>query len=172
METKQQNPHPRVGLKPLNTCFFLVFPKVFTKPNKPSGKPNNTVFKGFRPTLGYVFFFIFFLFFFGFPEGFYKTKKTFEKTKNTKENQKNLRENKQNTVFKGFRPTLGYLFFVFFFWFSREFLENQNNIMETKQQNPHPRVGLKPLNTCFFLVFPNFFLVFFGIFGFPCFFFF
>ena len=70
---------------------FLVFPKVFTKPTNPSRKPKiqkktkenqtnirnnqkNKVFKGFRPTLGYVFCFLFL--FFWFPEGFYKTKTT------------------------------------------------------------------------------------------------
>ena len=63
---------------------FLVFPKVFRKPKKPSGKPNipkttkenqtnlrenqqNKVFKGFRHTLGYGFGLVCF---FGFPEGF------------------------------------------------------------------------------------------------------
>ena len=87
---------------------FWVFPKVFrkrtkllrkpqiqknTKENqrkhkKPSGKPKK-VFKGFRPSLGYVFL--------SFPEGFWKTqllrkpkiqKKTKETTKNFRGNQK------------------------------------------------------------------------------------
>ena len=66
---------------------FLVFPKVFRKPtkpsgelkiqkktkenqrkpNKPSGKPKNKVVKGFRPTLGYGFGLVWFCLF---PEGF------------------------------------------------------------------------------------------------------
>ena len=62
---------------------FLVFPKVFRQPNKPSGKPTilkktkgkknkplgkpkNKEFKGFRPTLGYGFGLVWL---FGFPEG-------------------------------------------------------------------------------------------------------
>ena len=94
-------------------CFVvLVFPMVFRKPKKPSGKPNmqkttkennnnlreninkknnkHICLKGFRPTLGYGF-----VFFVCFPEGFEKTKKTCGKTNNTKENHKHLRENKQ-----------------------------------------------------------------------------
>ena len=68
---------------------FLVFPKVFRTPKKPSGKPtipkttkenqtnlrdnqNNNVFKGFRPTLGYGFGFLRFLVF---PKVFRKPKK-------------------------------------------------------------------------------------------------
>ena len=80
------------------------------QPKKPSGKPNNKVFKGFKPTLGYVFF--------CFPEGFKKTKKPLGKPKiqkKTNEHQTNLRENnKTHKVFKGFKPTLGYVFFCFF----------------------------------------------------------
>ena len=53
------------------------------------GKTKTTVFKGFRLTLGCVFFV---LLFFGFPEGFYKTNKSLEKTKNTKENQRKQKQ--------------------------------------------------------------------------------
>ena len=107
------------------------FSKVFRQPTKHSGKPTiqkktkenqtnlrenqqNKVFKGFRPTLGYVSFFLVF------PKVFKTSTTTFWKTNNTKDNQRKqnkLRENQKNKVFKGFRPTLG--FFLFFYRFSR-----------------------------------------------------
>ena len=80
-----------------------------------------------------------------FSEGFYQTKKSFEKTKNTKEKQRNQQTlgKTENKVFKGFRFTLGYVFFVF--WFSRRFLQNQKTFREnhiqqkTKENQKHIR---------------------------------
>ena len=77
-----------------------------------SGKPTKTMFlKVSDPPLDMGLFLLLFCF----PEGFYKTKHLFEKTTNTKENQR--KQNKlsgkpTNILFKGFRPTLGYVFFV------------------------------------------------------------
>ena len=104
------------------------------------------------------------------------------------DNQKNLRENQQyqrkqkqpsgkhknNEVFKGFRPTLGYVSFLFV-WLSRLFLLfwcSQTFVClfcktfgktkkQKKNKKTYPRVGLKPLNTLFF-GFPEGVLVFFG----------
>ena len=76
-------------------------------------KTKNKVFKDFRPTLGYGFVVFVVV---GFPEGLVKNlNKLLRKPKiqnKTKETPKNLRENQQNKVFTGFRPTLGYVFFV------------------------------------------------------------
>ena len=57
----------------------------------------------------------FLMLFLGFPKIFTKPQKlsiTPKVQKKTKETPKNPRENQQNTVFKSFRPTLGYVFFV------------------------------------------------------------
>ena len=161
------------GFRPTIGYVFLVFPKVFGKPTKHSGKPKipketkenqknlrenqtNKVFKGFRPTIGYVLF--------GCPKSFWTTKKTSGKPKKTNENQ----ENQNNKVFKGFRPTLGYVFFLLllFVWFSRRFLENQQNIRETQTyQKPFGKTkktnkkniskgGSETFKNFVFLVFP------------------
>ena len=98
--------------------------------------------------------------FFGFPEGFFKTKKTFEKTRYQRKQtntQKNLRENhKNNKVFKGFRPTLGYVFFcLFFFGFPERFFQNQ----KTK---PISKGGSETFKRFVFFGFPEVFFYFFG----------
>ena len=91
-----------------------------------------------------------FFFVFWFPEGFYTTKKSLEKTKiqkKTKENQKTLGTTKTNTVFKGFRPTLGYVFcflLSFFVRFSLRFSQNQKNNSRKKQK--YKRNQRKPKN--------------------------
>ena len=109
----------------------MVFPKVFRRPKEPSGKPKNTkenqrkpsgkqkntVFKGFRPTLGYVF-----CFFVWFSRRFLENKKHFRENQTYQRTPKKtkhfLGKTKHTKVFKGFRPTLGYvLFFLFFFVF-------------------------------------------------------
>ena len=95
----------------------------------------NKVFKGFRPTLGYVFFvFVFF----GFPEGFYKTNKSFEKTKNTKENQrkpkktnKTLGKTKKTKCLKVSDSPLD-MFFVFCFGFPDGFYKTKKSLEKTK----------------------------------------
>ena len=117
--------------------FFFVFPKVFRKPKKHSRKPKipkktkenqknlrenqkNKVFKGFIPTLGYVFFC-----FLVFPKVFRKPKKHSRKPKipkKTKENQKNLRENQKTKCLKVSDPPLDMgSFFLLFLLFSRRF---------------------------------------------------
>ena len=118
-------------------CLFCCFPEGFYKIKHTFEKTNNTkenqtnlrenqqsnVFKGFRPTLGYGFVLFVCLVF---PKVFTKPNKPSRKPriqKKTKENQrkqKNLRENQNNKVVKGFRPTLGYISFLLF-WFSLMF---------------------------------------------------
>ena len=66
-----------------------------------------------------------------------------------------------------------WLSLVFFgiFCFPEGFLENQTKHRENQQKqtrpNPYPRVGLKPLKTLFFGVFPKVLFVLFCMFGFP-----
>ena len=64
--------------------------------------------------------------------------------KKTKGNQKHIRENKQNTVFKGFRLTLGYGFGFYVFWvFPKVFTKHKKPLRKptiqkktnTNQQN-------------------------------------
>ena len=179
--------------------FFLVFPKVFTKPNNHSRKSNiqkktnenqqnirknqqNKVCKCFRPTLGYVFLFLFFLVF---PKVFTKPNNHSRKPKiqkTTKEHQHNIRKNLKNKVCKWFRPTLGYGFGVFcFLVFPKVFTKpkkpsRKQHIQKKTQQifgkpkkETYPRVGLNHLQTLLFwlfLMFLWFSLVFFCIFGF------
>ena len=83
-----------------------------------------------------------------------------------KDNQKNLRENKKNKAFKGFRPTLGYGFCFFVFWFSRWFLENQTNLRENQKHKNQKKSKGGSETFKSFVVFV-FSLVVFGIFGFP-----
>ena len=86
------------------------------------GKPKNKVFKGFRPTLGY-FLFVFLVF----PKVFRKTNKHSGKPtieKKTKENKNTFGKQTNKTTF--------------------------GKTKKTKNPNPYPRVGLKPLNTCSF----------------------
>ena len=106
------------------------------------------------------------------------------------EHQQNLRENqkyqskpkntqqtfgktKKHIFLKVSDPPLDMDLFLLFFWFSRRFLQNKQNIREnqtTTKTKPYPRVGLKHLKTLFFWFsrrFLWFSLVFFGIFGFP-----
>ena len=138
---------------------------------------NNKVFKRFRPTLGYVFFFCVW-----FSRRFLQNQQILRENqqyqRKPKNTNKTLGTTNKHKVFKGFRPTLGYVFlflfwfsrryfwcslvFLFFskvfFWFCKNFRENQT----TKQTNPYPRVSLKPLKTLLFVFVPNVLFVFFG----------
>ena len=79
---------------------------------------------------------------FGFPEGFYKANKNLSRKptiqKTTKEHQKNLRENQQIRFFKGFRPTLGYVFFVCLV-FPKVFTKPTKTFEKTKNTNENQR---------------------------------
>ena len=77
------------------------------------------MFRGFRPTLGYVFWFSR-----RFSENQTNLRENQTYKTKTKEHQKHLRENQQTKVFKGFRPTLGYGFGLVCFLLSRRFLEH------------------------------------------------
>ena len=84
---------------------------------------------------------LFFLFCWFLPKVFRNPKKYSGKPqipKKTKTNQKHIRENPKNKVVQGFRPTLGYGF-VFLFWFSRRFLDNQQNLWEHQQYQRKPK---------------------------------
>ena len=121
---------------------FLVFPKVFRKPTKPSGKPTipNKTNKTFGKTKKQSFsrfqthpwICFFFFCFCWFSRRFLANQKTpsgkptIQKT--TKENKHNIRENQKNKVFKGFIPTLRY---VSFFGFPEGFYKkNLTHIQE------------------------------------------
>ena len=113
---------------------FLIFPKTFEKTKNTKehqikqnslleNTKKNKVFKGFSPTLGYGFVF---LFVFLFSRNFFQNKKTFEKTKiqkKTKENQKHLRENKQVS-----EPPLDMGLFSFVFLVFSKVFTKQSNI--------------------------------------------
>ena len=128
--------------------FVVVFPKVFGKQQKPSGKPKiqkktkenpknlrehqiNTFFKGCRPTLGYVCLFLLFVWF----------------SWRFLEHQKNLRENKITKCLKVADPPLDMCFFVVLvflkvfrtptktFGKTNNTKENQNNIRENQKTN-------------------------------------
>ena len=111
----------------------LVFPKVFRKQKKPSGKPqipkktkenqkyfrenrNNKVFQGFRPTIGYGFGLVWFL---GFPEGFFGF---------------------LCFVLFSLMFCLVFFGFLWYLWFSRSFLLFSKNLRENqknKQDQTH-----------------------------------
>ena len=171
---------------------LLVFPKVFRKPKKPSGKPNipkktkehqkniwenqkNKVFKGVIPTLGYGFgLFLCCLFYLLLP-AFEETKKPSGKpTKQTRPNKYprvGLKPWKQNVV--GFPKVFCVFFgFILYCWFSLMFFRFSKNLRENQKnkKKTYSRVGLKPLKCLFLLVVPKFCwfsLIFFDMFGFP-----
>ena len=102
---------------------FLVFPKVFRKPKKPSGKPN-------------------------IPKKTKENKQTFRKTNNTKENQRkqtNLREHQQQLFLKVSDPPLDMGLFVLLLWFSlrffyktKQYFEKTTNTKENKRKPNKP----------------------------------
>ena len=120
---------------------------------------NNQIVKGFRPTLGYVFFPMVF------PKVFQKTKQTLCKTKNTKENQRKQKQTFGKTTnlkcSKVSDPPLDMFVFLkkSFCWVSLRFKTTTKhifgktaNIKTTfgKTTKTYPRVGLKPLKTLLF----------------------
>ena len=88
--------------------------------------------------------------------------------KKTKENQQNFRENGENNVFEGFRPTLGYVFFVFpnvfFFYKTKKTLEKTKHTKENQRKPTKPsgkpthtkclKVSGPPLDMFLFFGFP------------------
>ena len=135
-------------------------------PTNTFGKTNkNKVLKGFTPTLGYVF-----SLFFGFPERVLENKKTtFGKTKHTKEHQRQPKEPSGKPTKTKFLKVSDPPLDMYFFWFSRTFLENKKqpsgkpktnkpkNLRENqtnKTEKTYPRVDMKPLKTLFIVCFP------------------
>ena len=136
-------------------------------------KTKNKVFKDFRPTLGYGFVVFVVV---GFPEGLVKNlNKLLRKPKiqkKTKETPTNLRENQQNKVFKGFRPTLGYVFLLLLvspkvFRKPKNFRENQKYKRKHKKTTNNFRENNKTHSFYRFQTHPWIWVCFFCLFVFP-----
>ena len=147
---------------------FCGFVKIFGKPknnikkNKPISKGGSDTFKNFvwlvfpKVVCG----------FFGFLLGFWFSKacgflKTFGGTKQTTKTNPYPRVGLKplKTCFFVYSLYLFVFFgFLWYCWFSRRFFWFCKNLREnkqTKKTNPYPRVGLKPVKTVCFVVFPK-----------------
>ena len=136
----------------LDMFVFLVFPKVFRKPKKPSGKPNipkNTkeqhknlrenqttkVLEGFRPTLGYGFVVVLLVF----PKVFENPKNIWENQNYQRKPKKPSGKQKQTKFLKVSDPPLDMGLSLLFCWCSLKFLENKKHIRENQTYQRKPK---------------------------------